>query len=70
MSGLQINGQELSRTFPDMLQPKKAWHQETAAPCLIMANMTTKAITKPHATTAAHIEWSPSYADRPKLKKV
>ena len=32
--------------------------------------MTTKAITKPHATTAAYVEWSPSYADKPQLQKV
>ena len=51
--GLPINCQDVSQMSPDALQPQTFWHQETTAPGFIIANMTTKAITMPHATTAA-----------------
>ena len=55
MRSLQSSRQAMWQTAPDALQPQKVWHQETIALGLITASMTTTAITKPRATTAAYI---------------
>ena len=68
--GLPNGCRKVSQTSPDTLQPQKVWHKETTAPGLITANMTTTAITKPDATTAACKVTSHSGADKPQLQKV